>query len=219
MAQTGYTPIQLYYSTTASAVPVNTNLSNGELAINITDGKLYYKNNSGAVTLLAGSGGGGPAAGSNTQIQFNNGGVFGASSSLTWDGTYLTAGSIKDSALTSGRVTYATTSGLLTDSANLLYSGTDLTVYGLTVGRGAGALASNTVVGASALTSGSQSGTSLVAVGESALLSNTSGANSTAVGRYSLYSNTTGSANTGVGMYALFNNTTASNNTAVGFQS
>jgi hypothetical protein len=55
MAQSGYTPISLYYSTTASAVPVNTNLANGELAINITDGKLYFKNNSGVVTLLASS--------------------------------------------------------------------------------------------------------------------------------------------------------------------
>ena len=55
MAQAGYTPISLYYSTTASAVPVNTNLANGELAINITDGKLYFKNNSGVVTLLASS--------------------------------------------------------------------------------------------------------------------------------------------------------------------
>ena len=53
MAATGYTPISLYYSTTAAAVPVNTNLVNGELAINITDGKLYFKNNSGVVTLLA----------------------------------------------------------------------------------------------------------------------------------------------------------------------
>ena len=53
MAATGYTPISLYYTTTASAVPVNTNLVNGELAINITDGKLYYKDNSGVVKLLA----------------------------------------------------------------------------------------------------------------------------------------------------------------------
>jgi hypothetical protein len=55
MAATGFTPISLYYTTTASAVPVNTNLVNGELAINITDGKLYFKNNSGVVTLLASS--------------------------------------------------------------------------------------------------------------------------------------------------------------------
>ena len=53
MSATGYTPIQLYYSTTASAVPVNTNLANGELAININDGKLYYKDSGGTVRLLA----------------------------------------------------------------------------------------------------------------------------------------------------------------------
>jgi hypothetical protein len=53
MAQTNYTPISLYYSTTASAVPVNTNLVNGELAINITDGKLYYKDNAGVVQTIA----------------------------------------------------------------------------------------------------------------------------------------------------------------------
>jgi hypothetical protein len=56
MAATGYTPIQLYYSTTASAVPVNTNLANGELAININDGKLYYKDSGGTVRLLASNG-------------------------------------------------------------------------------------------------------------------------------------------------------------------
>jgi len=35
--------------------------------------------------------GGGSAAGSNTQVQFNSSGAFGASSGLTWDGTSLTA--------------------------------------------------------------------------------------------------------------------------------
>jgi hypothetical protein len=53
MAQTGYTPIQLYYSTTASAAPIAGNLANGELAINITDGKLYYKDNLGAIQIIA----------------------------------------------------------------------------------------------------------------------------------------------------------------------
>lgn len=53
MSASGYTPISLYYSTSASAVPVNTNLANGELAINITDGKLFYKDNSGVVQTLA----------------------------------------------------------------------------------------------------------------------------------------------------------------------
>lgn len=53
MAQSGYTPIKLYYSTTASAVPVAGNLADGELAININDGKLYYKDSGGVVKLLA----------------------------------------------------------------------------------------------------------------------------------------------------------------------
>jgi hypothetical protein len=53
MAQTGYTPIKLYHSTTSSAVPLAADLSNGELAINIVDGLLYYKDGSGAVKVLA----------------------------------------------------------------------------------------------------------------------------------------------------------------------
>lgn len=53
MAQSGFTPISLYYSTTASTVPTAGNLVAGELAINTADGKLYYKNSSGVVTLLA----------------------------------------------------------------------------------------------------------------------------------------------------------------------
>jgi hypothetical protein len=169
MAQSGFTPIQLYFSTTASAVPTAGNLANGELAINITDGKVYYKDNAGVVqllasqsdlttisfgstgltpntatggavtvsgTLVAANGGTGyasyttgdllyasgstalskltigsngqilqsngtapvwvnassvvgGAAGSNTQIQFNNSGALGASSNLTWNGTTL----------------------------------------------------------------------------------------------------------------------------------
>jgi hypothetical protein len=89
MAATNYTPIQLYYSATAAAVPLAANLLAGELAINTNDGKLYYKNSSGVVTLLAGAGGAGIVAGSNTQVQFNNSGVFGASANFTWSGTVL----------------------------------------------------------------------------------------------------------------------------------
>lgn len=89
MAATGYTPISLYYSATASAVPLAANLVAGELALNTNDGKLYYKSSGGSVTVLAGAGGTGVVAGSNTQIQFNNSGVFGASANLTWSGTAL----------------------------------------------------------------------------------------------------------------------------------
>jgi len=53
MAATNFTPISLYHTTTAAAAPSAGNLVNGELAINITDGKLYYKDNLGVVKLLA----------------------------------------------------------------------------------------------------------------------------------------------------------------------
>jgi hypothetical protein len=52
MAQTGYTPIQLYYSSTTTNVPLAADLANGELAINITDGKLFYKDNANSVQVI-----------------------------------------------------------------------------------------------------------------------------------------------------------------------
>ena len=52
MAQTGFTPIQLYYSITAGASPIASSLANGELAINITDGKLFYKENTGTISVI-----------------------------------------------------------------------------------------------------------------------------------------------------------------------
>jgi hypothetical protein len=57
MAQTGFTPIQIYSSNTAAAAPVAGNLTNStlgsELAINITDGKLFYKDNANAIQVIA----------------------------------------------------------------------------------------------------------------------------------------------------------------------
>jgi hypothetical protein len=100
--------------------------------------------------------------------------------------------------------------------ANTVNSVGDSTISGLTVGKGAGAVATNTAVGASALVSGSQTGINNTAVGQTALTSNTSGSENSALGRQSLFSNTTGGSNSGFGMNALVDNTTGSFNTAVG---
>ena len=87
MAATGYTPIQLYYSTTASATPAAGNLLSGELAINITDGKLYYKDNAGAVQLLSTST---TATGTANGVLYLNGSKVATSgSALTFDGSAL----------------------------------------------------------------------------------------------------------------------------------
>lgn len=57
MAATGYTPIQLYRTSTAAAAPSAGNLADGELAINTLDEKLYFKNSAGTVKLLASNAG------------------------------------------------------------------------------------------------------------------------------------------------------------------
>ena len=95
MAQAGYTPLSLYYSTTPSAAPTNTNLVSGELAINIVDGKLFYKDNSNVVQTIA-SKGTGTIGGATTQIQFNNSGALGGSANLTWDGSNVQIGAQGD---------------------------------------------------------------------------------------------------------------------------
>ena len=56
MAQTGYTPILIYSSSTTTNAPAAGSLTNStlgsELAINITDGKLFYKDNANAVQVI-----------------------------------------------------------------------------------------------------------------------------------------------------------------------
>ena len=50
--QTGYNLIQLYYSSTSGNAPTAGNLSSGELAINIADGILFYKDSAAAVQTI-----------------------------------------------------------------------------------------------------------------------------------------------------------------------
>jgi hypothetical protein len=54
MAQAGYTPISLYHSTTATTVPSASNLTAGEVALNIADNdmSMYMENASGTVKLF-----------------------------------------------------------------------------------------------------------------------------------------------------------------------
>jgi hypothetical protein len=103
MAQTNYTPIQLYYSTTAAAVPTSGNLLDGELAINITDGKLYYKNNSGVVTLFGSSS-------DLTTISFGTTGLTPSTATggaVTVSGTLITSnGGTGLTSFTAGDITY-----------------------------------------------------------------------------------------------------------------
>lgn len=134
MAASGYTPISLYYSTTASAVPTSGNLVAGELALNTADMKLYAKNSAGTVTLLASNSGASGTVSSVAQT-FTGGLISVAGSPVTTSGTLaLTV------AGTSGGVPYFSSSSAWASSAAL-------TQYGVVLGGGAGAAPTSTSAG------------------------------------------------------------------------
>ena len=128
--------------------------------------------------------------------------------------------SVTDSGLTATRVVFAGASGLLSDDADMTFDGTALTlvndalISGLTVGKGLGAVVTNTVVGAGALAANT-TGAQNTAIGKQALAANTTGDFNIAIGMGSLFSNVTGASNTAIGTAALSLNT-VSGNTAVG---
>lgn len=91
----------------------------------------------------------------------------------------------------------------------------DLTINGLTVGKGLGNVLTNTAVGNFAL-SNNTIGAYNTSVGYGALLFNTEGSANTAIGYESLKDNTTGSGSISLGYQALQNNTTGYNNIGFG---
>ena len=90
---TNYTPISLYYSSTATNVPSSGNLVNGELALNIADMKLYAKNSSGVVTLLA-SNTGATATVSSVAVSGGTTGLTTSGGPITTSGTITLAGTL-----------------------------------------------------------------------------------------------------------------------------
>ena len=115
MAQAGFTPIQLYYSNTATNVPAS--LANGELAINQADGKIYYRNNSGVVTLFVSGG-----SGTVTSVAFSTGttGLSVTGSPITTTGTITLAGTLVSGNGGTGFSTYATGDLIYASAANTL---------------------------------------------------------------------------------------------------
>ena len=115
------------------------------------------------------------------------------------------------SSTTNGVALFSSTTGkVLQDSA-----ASDGLIHGLTIGRGTGAISTNTTLGAQALFANS-AGTNLVAVGSLALRQNTTGVQNTAVGAEASNANTSGQNNTAVGYTALRQNASGQGNVAVG---
>jgi hypothetical protein len=129
MSATNFTPIQLYRTSTAAAVPTAGNLAAGELAINLTDERLYFKNAAGVVKLLASNSG---SLGTVTSVDVSggttglttSGGPITSSGTITLGGTLGVAngGTGTATAFTAGSVVFAGASGVYSqDNANFFW--------------------------------------------------------------------------------------------------
>ena len=87
MAQSGYTPLSLYYSATATNTPTAGNLVAGELALNTADGKLFYKDSAGNVQTIASKAG-------NINVSSFSGGTTGLTPATATTGAVTLAGTL-----------------------------------------------------------------------------------------------------------------------------
>ena len=198
----------------------------GEKAVVTWNGSDYVKvatstAGSGSVTAVTGSGNIASSGGTAPNITFTgtlpvaNGGT--GSTTLTANNVLLGNGTSALQVVAPGTAGNVLTSNgtTWTSSAGASVSAATPTALGTVYGRVSTAN-TNYSIGQYSLNSGSLTGTDNIAMGQSALFSNTSGYGNLALGSTALYTNTTGVSNTATGYAALQSNTTASNNTAVG---
>ena len=123
MAATSFTPISLYYSSTATNVPTAGNLVAGELALNTADGKLFYKDSSNVVQVIGTKGGVGTS--STTQVLYNSSGLVTGSSSFVFDGNNVGIGMTPVASYGSLQVGSAVTSALGVSGLKTYVAGTN----------------------------------------------------------------------------------------------
>jgi len=185
-----------------------------------TNGYQLTTNGSGTLSWAAAGSGGGSPGGSDTQVQYNDGGAFGGMAGVAWDdtGTEL---------LMTAQATTATPlniKGAASQTANLFEAQNSSAFVGFRINAAlepsypnpsTGSGVNNELYGASAgkaLTTGYQN----TAVGKNALFSATEGFNNVAIGHNALVLCTTGNHNTAVGQAVMGAVTTGANLTAVG---
>ena len=144
MSQSGFTPFQLYYSTTSGHVPTTGNLQVAELAINVADGILFYNNGTSVAKIASNA----TAATTGSSILYGNGsGGFSnvtVSTGLSFTGGVLTA--TGTSGVTqvngTGSANGLTLTGTVTSTGNITLGGsvTSLTTANFTVQQSGGKL-------------------------------------------------------------------------------
>jgi len=245
MAQATYTPISLYHSTTAAAVPTSGNLVAGELALNTVDEKLYFKNNAGTVKLLASNAGsaatvssvamsvpsflsvaGSPITSSGTLAVTLSGTALpvlnGGTGQTTYtDGQLLigntTGNTLTKTTLTAGsNITITNGSGAITIASSGASAATP-TALGTVYGKQTASGASPYLTAYGYEAGPSSTGPNNVYLGYRAAYNQVGGEENVIVGTEAGYTSTGGYYLVGVGYRALYANTTGLRNTALGY--
>ena len=117
---------------------------------------------------------------------------------------------------TNNGVVYASGTNVLATGSVLTFDGAQLTIDGINAGRGASSVSTNTVFGASALTTANSFSLNNTAIGYGTINTITNAIGNTALG-YNALNLTTGSYNTCIGRQAGSSITTGGSNTIIGF--
>jgi len=204
------TTIELKNSVTTGNSP--STLAQGEVAINITDKKVWVGNASSTPIQLIGAG----ASMSLTSLTTSSDASISGLTVGKGGGSVATNTALGVSALASNSTGYQTTAvGFQALNANTGNNNTAFGTQALVLNTSG---TDNTAVGLAALGSNT-TGAYNTSVGELALNKNTTASNNTAVGYQAGYSNTTGTYLSLLGYHAGYSNTTGSSLTAVGYRS
>ena len=169
--QTTYTDGQLLIGNSTGNTLTKATLTAGT---NVT-----ITNAAGAITIAA-SGGSATPAGSNTQVQFNNSGAFGASSVFTFDGSQIAVNSVK---VGRGAGSVASNTAIGDGALGANTTGPYCTVIGQAAGASSITAEAQTFLGWYAGNASTASGNTFVGAYAGALI--TSGGSNTLIGRYS----------------------------------
>jgi hypothetical protein len=120
------TTITIRSSGDTGATPSLGVLANGELAINYADGVLYYKTDANTLGLISQA----QPSGLDTELQYNDGGSFGASANLTFDGVTLsvTEATVSGNTRVNGVLTLNANTGLIDGTTTLTTTTADQTI-------------------------------------------------------------------------------------------
>ena len=215
MAASGYTPIILFNSTTTGNTPTTSNLAVGELAINVTDGKLFF-NQSGTIKVLANA----TYATSVSTISF---GTTGLTPSTATSGVVTVAGTLAVANGGTGQTTasagFNALSPITTTGDLIIGNGTNSATR-LAIGANTYVLTSNgTTASWQASSGGGGSAATPTALGTVYGAMDTGAYGQAFIGYQAGNGNTTSAANnTAMGNAALYTNTGAAHNSAFGFK-